>query len=68
MLWTVMVAGEAGEARAVVLPLWLKAFASNQVLGGAYACAYSASYAFVAVYLEFLVGDEVLLEETAEQS
>lgn len=67
MFRAVVVAGEAGEARAVVFPLWLKPLAANYVLGGTCFRADTAFNATVAVYLEFLVGDEMLHEETAEK-
>ena len=50
-----------------MFPLRFSVLASNHVLGWAHARADSAFYAAVRVYLEFLVADEILGEEAAEQ-
>lgn len=63
----VVVAGKAGEACAVVLPLRLQAFASVYIVCGAYLCANAALDAPLAFYPERLVGDEVPDKDAADE-
>ena len=63
MRGTVVVAVEASQAVAVVQPLRSLALAALDVVYGAYAGADAAPKASVLVYVEVLVGDEMVQEE-----
>ena len=60
MVWTMMIAGETGEAVVVVEPYRLLAFAARYVVG-----TDAAFHASLFHYMESLVGDEHMLEESS---
>ena len=67
MVRAVVIAGEAGEALAVVQPLGLGSQSATDVAHGAYVGTDAAHDAALAVDAKRLVGDEPTGEGTAEQ-
>ena len=65
MMWTMMIARETGEAVVVVEPYRLLAFASRDVAHRADVGTDAAFHASLFHYMESLVGDEHVIEETA---
>ena len=62
---TVVIAGEAGEAILVVQPLGIFAMTALDIAHGTDIGADAAFHTLVFFYMESLVGDEHVLEETA---
>lgn len=65
MMWTMMIARETGEAVVVVEPYRLFAFAARDVAHRTDVGADAAFHASLFHYMESLVGDEHMLEESS---
>ena len=68
VLGAMVIAGEAGEARAVMTPSRLFSLTAKDVVDWADICASPAFHATVAVHMERLVRDEIAGEVTTEEA
>ena len=63
-MWTMVIAGKAGEAILMVQPDWMFAMTTLDVAHRTDVGTDAALHATVFLYVEALVGDEYILEET----
>ena len=65
MVWTMMIARETGEAVVVVEPDWIFAMPALDITYRTYVGTDAALHASLFHYMESLVGDEHMLEESS---